>query len=131
MTKLSRQDVFERVWNHYVVEGNPYSVDDVFRGTKSTLPLPSALSTRSEMSNHVTKTFIRDLDKCHDSSVNFAFSTANLIRVRNIYARRFQRLFRRTMKFYLINFAMTYGLTVDSDIARTVHARSIASKNKK
>jgi hypothetical protein len=131
MNKLSRQDVFEKVWNHYVVEGNPYAVDDVFKGTKSVHPVPSALATRNELSNHVTKTFIRDLDKCHDSSVNFAFSTANFMRIKNLYARRFQRLFRRTMKFYLINFAMTYGLTVDSDIARTVHARKLARKNKK
>lgn len=139
MNKLSRQDVFEKVWNHYVVEGNPYAVRNntfystFFKLSKEELShkSPTDLTTRQEMSNHVTKTFMKDLDNCHNSSTDFAFSMANLPRVKNLYARRFQRLFRRTMKFYLINFAMKYGLTVDSEIARSVHAKKIAHKNKK
>lgn len=140
MSKLSRQDVFNRVWSHFVVEGRPYGVHQN-PITKDVTPIavdgngpksPMAIIVPFEdLNTHVTKGFLSDLDSIYYKSVNFAFSSANLARIRTPYARRFQRLYRRTIKFFLINFAMRYGLTVDSEIPHTVHAKKAARKFKK
>lgn len=137
MTRLTRQDVFNYAWEHYIVEGRPYAaiwnfgfptpIGETTEGLKS----PAALVQNHHLNAHVTKTFLRELNTCHDDSMTFAFSGAVYNRIKNLYARRFQRLFRRTMKFYLINFAMKYGLSVDSEIAHTVHAKKVARKFKK
>lgn len=139
MKKHSRQDVFNKVWDHFVVEGRSYAAkwDEFLR-----MPIPaneddnnnvspSALFVRQDLNNHVTKKFLAELENCHTKSFWFAFDDVNYDRIKNMYARRFQRLFRRTMKFFLINFAMQYGLSVTSEYPKTVHAKKAARKFKK
>ena len=139
MNKMSRQDVFDKIWNHFVVEGRPYGAAQS-QTTKEIIPLsvdkngpksPFLLVCMDEVNSHVTKGFLEDLDSMYYKSFKFAFDGVNTKRVRTPYARRFQRLFRRTMKFFLINFAMRYSLTVDSEIPHTVHAKKAARRYKK
>lgn len=140
MNKLSRQDVFYKVWSHFVVEGRPYGafhspitkdVYPVSLDTSTGYKSPLVLIRNLAVHPHVTLRFLNDLDSTYYKSFNFVFDGVNTKRIKTPHARRFHRSFRRIMKFFLIHFAMKYNLTVASDIPNTVHAKKAARKFKK
>lgn len=158
--KLTRQDVFNRIWHHYIVEGYPYALafdkregainpHTVIKTEKYMSPigllLPSSKYTknledvnlfvifnkmRPFVESHVDFDFIRKIDTYYQKTVAFAFEGANFDKIKDFYARKYRRAFRKTLRFYLISFAMNYDLTIPSERPSTVHARKAASKNK-
>lgn len=137
--KLSRQQVFERVWEHYVVEGLPFCVKEndfgypeprmvnTVNGTKS----PMALVVKAPLSDHVDSAFLVGLQSAHVKSVRHVFNSVNIKRIKDFYARAYRRVFRKTMKYFLIAFAMEYSLTIPSERASTIPALRLAAKNKR
>jgi hypothetical protein len=158
--KLTRQDVFNRIWHHYIVEGYPYAlslekkegVDNpriVIKSEVNLSPLGLLLpmskynkrmedvnlyvifdKLRPFLETHVDFEFVHKLENFYEKTVKFAFEGVNLDRVKDFYARKYRRVFRKTLRFYLISFAMTYDLTIPSDRPITVHARKAARTNK-
>ena len=155
--KLTRQDVFNRIWHHYIVEGYPYalSVDKnntphiVLKTDKYMSPigliLPSSKynkrledvnlfvifnKLRPFLEPHVDFDFIRKVDDFYQKTVAFAFEGVTFKKVRDFYARKYRRAFRKTLRFYLISFAMTYDLTIPSERPATVFAKKAAQQNK-
>lgn len=136
--KLTRQDVFEKVWNHYVVEGVPYAaemdnwgvlpIDEHILGYKS----PTSLIGKKGLHAHVDVAFLAELQDAHHKAVNFVFDNVeNIHRVRNVYARAYRRAFRKTMKYFLIAFGIEHSLTIPSETALTPTDIRLAAKNKR
>lgn len=138
--KLTRQDAFNIVWRHYIVEGEPYAVqwslesDNIPMPVKQT-PLgeksPTALLANKPKNPHVDVAFISGLESCHVKASYFVFDNINLAKVVSLYSRAQRRLFRRTMKYFLIAFAMNYDLTIPSETATNAFDIRLAAKNKR
>jgi hypothetical protein len=158
--KLTRQDVFNRVWHHYIVEGYPYALGFekrdgilnpriVIKTEKHLSPLGLLLPAskynkgleqtnnfvifnklRPFVESHVDFDFVHKLETFYEKTVKFAFEGVNLDKVRDYYARKYRRAFRKTLRFYLISFAMDYDLTIPGERPITVHARKAARDNK-
>ena len=138
--KLTRQDIFEIIWRHYVVEGQPYAVDYV-AGTKWPEATdknakghmsPNALVGKLPKNQHVDVAFLTGLQAAHHKATNFVFDNiTNVEKVKNLYARAHRRVFRKTMKYFLIAFAMGYNLTIPSETATLAYDVRLAAKNKR
>lgn len=161
LKKLSRQDVFNVVWEHYVVEAQPFSVEV---DQKANIPfvaytndngqvspigvVMSINKTKRQLNNaeelekifnriknmfisHVDFDFFDSFEKAHYNAIKHTYSGINFNKTRNFYARRFTREFRKTFRYYLIGIAMKHGLTIPAERAITKHARLVAAKNKK
>lgn len=156
--KLTRQDVFNRVWHHYIVKGCPYALSFdknnknplvVIKAEEHMSPigliLPASKYTkrledvnffvvfnklRPFVESHVDFDFIDKLNGFYEKTVAFAFEGINVNKIRDFYARKYRRAFRKTLRFYLISFAMNYDLTIPSDRPATIHERKAAQKNK-
>jgi|ERR1035438_2780575 hypothetical protein len=137
--KLSRQQVFEKVWEHYIVEGMPFCVKEndfgypeprvtnTVNGTKS----PMALMNKVLLNPHVDNAFMVGLQSAHVRATRFVFNNVNVKKVKDFYARAYRRTFRRTMKYFLIAFGMEYDLTIPSEMATRQPALRLAAKNKR
>jgi len=136
--KLTRQDVFNKVWRHYVIEGQPFAVGADEDGypipvVKTTMgeKSPMALVDKLPLNQHVDVAFLTGLQSAHQKATNFVFDNVNTHRVLNFYARAHRRVFRRTMKYFLIAFAMEYNLTIPSETAIDPVDIKLAAKNKR
>jgi hypothetical protein len=138
--KFSRQDVFNTVWNHYVVEGRPFAVwpaeEDGYpiatvenaAGDKS----PMALVDKKRLNTHVDIAFLTGLQAAHHKAVNFVFDNVeNIYRVKDFYSRAYRRTFRKMMKYFLIHFGIEHSLTIPSEVALTPIEIRLAAKNKR
>jgi hypothetical protein len=137
--RLSRQQVFEIVWNHFIVEGMPFCIKEnengypeprmsnTVNGTKS----PMALVTRGKLNDHVDTAFLVGLQSAHVRATRFVFNNVNIKRIKDFYSRAYRRTFRRTMKYFLIAFGIEYDLTIPSERAITIPALRLAAKNKR
>lgn len=155
--KLSRQNVFDTVWEHFIVKGNPYSISLLNNdypyasyfghdGNRSPAALFYTGSTsenlktesfktfynkiKNKFNKHVDYNFLAALESAHSKTLDFIFEGTNVNLIRNFYARRFRREFRKTLKYYLINTAFQYGLTIPSELPRTPAAKRMAYINK-
>lgn len=136
--KLTRQDVFNTIWSHYIVEGNPYAVEWTLEGAPAPVTAtvmgeksPMALVDKKRLNPHVDVAFLTGLQVCHNKAANFVFENINLKKVISLYSRAQLRLFRRTMKYFLIAFAMDYDLTIPSENAINPVDIRLAAKNKR
>ena len=135
--KLSRQEAFEKVWSYYVVEGMPYAVKENERGfpeprisNTQGYKSPLALLDKVLLHPHVDAEFIQELQSYYMRATRFAFNNVNVKKVRDFYARKYTRAFRKTMKYFLIAFGMNYDLTIPSERAITARSILLAAKNK-
>lgn len=138
--KLSRQNVFDIVWEYYVVEGRPFCVKENeetgypeprmnnTRGDKS----PMALVEKAVLHPHVDSAFLIGLQSAHVRAARFVFNNAkNIKRIKDFYSRSYRRTFHKIMKYFLIAFAIEYSLTIPSEIATRQPALRLAAKNKR
>lgn len=137
--KLTRQDVFNRVWRHYIVEGQPFAAANIGSlpypepqiNTKDGHKSPMALVSKANLNQHVDVAFLTGLQSAHVKAVNFVFDNVRIELIRNLYARAHRRVFRKTMKYFLIAFAMNYDLTIPSETAINAVDIRLAAKNKR
>src|ERR1035437_3670909 len=136
--KLSRQQVFEIVWNHYVVEGRPFCVKETENGYPESRmsnaqgeKSPMELVRRMPLNPHVDTAFLVGLQSAHVRATRFVFNNVNVKCIKDFYSRAYRRTFRRTMKYFLIAFGIEYDLTIPSERAMTVPALRLAAKNKR
>ena len=139
LNKLTRQDVFTKVWEYFVVEGRPFCVKENedtgypeprmsnANGDKS----PMAIIDKMPLNPHVDTAFLVGLQSAHVRATRFVFNNVDIKHVKDFYARAYRRTFRRTMKYYLIAFAMEYDLTIPSEVATRQPALRLAAKNKR
>ena len=136
--KLSRQQVFEIVWNHYVVEGRPFCVKETENGYPESRmsnaqgeKSPMELVRRMPLNPHVDTAFLVGLQSAHVRATRFVFNNVNIKRVKDFYARAYRRTFRRVMKYFLIGHALEYDLTIPNEMATRQPALRLAAKNKR
>jgi hypothetical protein len=154
-SKFNLQQVFNKVWSHFVVEGRPYSVtrdtafmpDPAIKGDHSTVDpvglfydkVKDRSATASDVwpkmrkmfDDTVTADHFRMLQNAHDHAVADSFdSVKSWPHVQSLFSRRYRRAFRTDMKNRLIAFAVNESLIIPSFMPRTISAKKAAKRFK-